>query len=466
MKTTPALRTCANLLTLAACLGGCWLREPTDPRRREPDAGYPFAAIGPVGPQPEAEQEEDDPDAIDSECRTAKVDLLFVIDNSGSMSEEQAKLARTVPSLLGVLATGNHSGKRSLEGEPTDFLPAESIHVGVVSTDMGINGAPSQNSCGSRSYLPTDPDTRMSVTLIDKPFGDDGRLRSSTAVAVAGIHAPKEMSGEAQLVVPPEPACADVELEEPYLSYASSEDLFEDTGLAFSCISKLGRNGCGLEQQLEAMLKALTPAGSRRFTFTHGTHGQGTRPGANAGFLRDDAVLAVVHISDEEDCSIPDESRAIFDGTSMAIAGGINVRCGLPENQRYLHEVTRYVEGLKALKPARYRDRIIFAGIVGLPTAEYNGAAVHSGEEDFAALLERPDMQFEIRRNMTGTDDEPVPTCVSASGDGSAAPGRRFLEVAAAFGDHGLATSICEDSYQRLIGGISERISRHLGSCE
>jgi hypothetical protein len=450
----------ARLLTIAACFAsGCWLDNES---AAKPEAGTPPADFG---PPPEAEEEKDDPDAIDSSCRTTKVDLLFVIDNSGSMSEEQAKLARTVPSLLGILATGNHSGKRSNAGEPTDFVPAESIHVGVISTDMGINGAPSQNSCGDRSFEPTDPDTRMSVLRINKPFGDDGVLHSSTAVAVAGIRAPTGDGSEFQLVVPPEPACADLALDKPYLSY-HPEDLFEDTGFAFSCISKLGRNGCGLEQQLESMLKALTPAGSRRFTFSADTRGQGTEPGANAGFLREDAILAVVHVSDEDDCSIPDQSRAIFDSTTMTVAGGINIRCGLPENQQLLQPASRYVEGLKALKPARYRDRIVFASIVGVPGREDTGAAVHSGEEALAELLARPDMQFTAQRNAAGTDDEPASTCTSASGDGRAAPGRRFLETAAAFGDHGLVSSICDDSYQDLIGGISERISRHLGTCD
>jgi hypothetical protein len=40
------------------------------------------------------------------------------------------------------------------------------------------------------------------------------------------------------------------------------------------------------------------------------------------------------------------------------------------------------------------------------------------------------------------------------------------VELAAAFGDHRLVSSICDESYQGLIGGVGERISRHLGSCE
>jgi hypothetical protein len=443
-------RITTGLLVLTAGLsGGCW---PEDKSRSGRDA------------TPEAEQEDDDPGAVDPDCQTKKVDLLFVIDNSGSMSQEQAKLARTVPSLLGILATGNHSGKRSNAGEPTDFAPAESIHVGVISTDLGINLAPAQNSCGDRSFLPTERDTRMSTQRINKPFGDDGALLSATEIAAAGIYAPVN-SGEVELVVQPEPECAQLTFDEPYLTYEPS-DLFEDTGFAFSCISKLGRNGCGLEQQLEAMLKALTPAQSHRFTFSRDTQGQGSEPGANAGFLREDAILAVVHVSDEEDCSIPDQSSGLFDALSTAIAGGINVRCGLPENQSLLHGIDRYVDGLRALKPARYRDRIVFASIVGLPGAEDTGAPVHSGKEDLEALLDSPEMQFKSQRNEANTDDEPAPACSSRQGDGSASPGRRFLQVAAAFGDQGLVASICDDSYQGLISGVSERISRHMGTCE
>jgi hypothetical protein len=399
------------------------------------------------------------PTATENECRTHNVDLLFVIDNSGSMSQEQGKLSRTVPELLAILATGNRNGKRSPSGEPTDFAPAESIHVGVVSTDMGVNLAPAPNSCGERSFVPNS-DPRTSTARLNKPFGDDGALLNSSEVAVAGISV---LSGFDELtqVVPPDPTCAELELAEPYLSYTPG-DMFEDTGHAFSCISKLGRTGCGLEQQLESMLKALTPAESR-VTFSRDTQGQGTAK--NAGFLREDAVLAIIHISDEEDCSIPDESSGLFDPTSTQFPGGINVRCGLPGNQSALHDVERYAQGLRSLKPSRYRDRILFGGVVGAPTAANSGLSVHSGEQ-LDELLARPDMHFSARRNPAETDDEPVPVCVSAQGDGSAAPGRRFVQLAASFGDNGLVSSICDDGYRPLVTQLSERIARHLGDCD
>src|SRR5690606_13334754 len=56
---------------------------------------------------------------------------------------------------------------------------------------------------------------------------------------------------------------------------------------AFSAIASLGASGCGFEQHLEAAKRAL----------------DGKNP-VNAGFLRDDAYLALIFIQDEDDCSI------------------------------------------------------------------------------------------------------------------------------------------------------------------
>ncbi|MEZ4365422.1 MAG: hypothetical protein R2939_03930 [Kofleriaceae bacterium] len=52
----------------------------------------------------------------------------------------------------------------------------------------------------------------------------------------------------------------------------------------FACIASVGTQGCGLEAPLEAMRRALENP-------------------ANGDFVRDDALLAVVFIGDEDDCS-------------------------------------------------------------------------------------------------------------------------------------------------------------------
>jgi hypothetical protein len=403
--------------------------------------------------------------------RTDKVDLLFMIDNSGSMAEEQEKLSHMLSPLVAVLTSGNKDGMPSTEGRAPEFAPPSSLHIGVVSSDMGVAGAPAQKSCGALSFIPTEQNTTTTNMFLNKPMGDDGMLQTSNAVAVSGIFTTLAPGGNPIEVVPGDPACATVTFPvgQRYIDYSADQTDAQRASLALSCITKLGKNGCGMEQQLESVLKALTPPDSQ-FKFSMNTNGQGTAirqtsvSGPNANFLRDDAVLAIVFLSDEEDCSLPDSSRAVFDATSTQVAGEINVRCGFPENQRYLHSVSsRYVEGLKALKPAAYQDRIVVMSIVGMPVKEnLGGITVFSGAHDIDTILARPDMQFKVQRNTASTADEPVPTCISAAGDGSAAPARRFLELTKAFGDNGLVTSICEDEYGSALQVLVDRIAAQL----
>ena len=91
--------------------------------------------------------------------RVEKVDLLFVVDNSGSMTEEQASLADQIPRLVNVLATGD----RDLDGEP-DFPAVRSLNVGVITTDMGTGGF-------------------RVATCAEPNFGDDGLLQTTASGA-------------------------------------------------------------------------------------------------------------------------------------------------------------------------------------------------------------------------------------------------------------------------------------------
>ena len=59
---------------------------------------------------------------------------------------------------------------------------------------------------------------------------------------------------------------------------------------AFQYLAKVGSNGCGFEQQLEAVTKALD---------------ENETP-ENRGFVRDGSLLAVIFITDEDDCSAQD----------------------------------------------------------------------------------------------------------------------------------------------------------------
>lgn len=432
----------------------------------------PVEEQDPVGPEAENERPDTgdeqpkgwDEKDVDPNVPPTKVDVLLMIDNSGSMSDEQRKLAGVLDQLVGALSSGQAKSARD-SGKRLEFPPVESIHIGIVSSDMGVNGAQPQKSCGALSFLPTERDPAGTVTFQSKPFGDDGILQTSTAVAQQGIWQ-SAIPGETPVqLVQGDPSCAEVSLPpgQRYLSYEAGVSSVAETVHAFSCLAKLGKNGCGLEQQLEAALKALTPSDSD-LRFSNDTHGHGTArdgskvSGLNGGFLRDDAILVVVFVSDEEDCSSPDENRAIFNALDTTIPGEINVRCGLRENQSLLHPVSRFVDGLRALKPTAYQNRLVVASVVGVPLATSTGSGVHVGSSNLDALLERSDMQFQARLNAAGTADEPVPACSSDQGHGTAAPGRRFVELSKEFGDNGLVASICENDYAPVIQAVAGQV--------
>jgi hypothetical protein len=168
----------------------------------------------------------------------AEIDLLFVVDDSSGMSEEQDALARGFPGLVEVL-----------EGLPGGM---PSLHVGVVSSDLGL-GPYEAVQCVAP--------------------GGDGLLQGAPRGSCSG---PRD--GGRFLRDAPAPS-------------GGARDRNFDGSLAeaFTCIARLGDSGCGFEQHLDAMRRAL----------------DGSQP-ANAGFLRPGAALGVVLLADEDDCSVAD----------------------------------------------------------------------------------------------------------------------------------------------------------------
>jgi hypothetical protein len=389
-----------------------------------------------------------------------KVDLLFVIDNSGSMAQEQENIAEQLPRLVRILASGNLENG----GPDNDFQPVSSLQLGVISSDMGTDDA----------------------YPLCEGNGDDGVL----------IDSPTALEDD--------PACAGQDFgSTSYLSY-SPEGGGPDaaaTAITFGCVAQLGTKGCGLEQQLEAMYKALTPS-TVEADFIEG-EGHGDKK--NKGFVRDDAVLAVIQVSDEEDCSITkkgnilfrgdsDDPRFKYDGEPANLQGdveGLNFRCAYEaeqdDSQELIRPIDRYVDGLLGLKPQN-PDRVIFAAIVGIPQEAEN---MNSGDEqDFAGILAMDEMQIYpgIREctDVELADDDIVPFCgqpgvtgatpplprpACTGPGGSASPARRFVKVAQGFAERGqgrnaIVRSICKDDFKSALDQILVKISDVLtGAC-
>ncbi|MCB9620363.1 MAG: hypothetical protein H6724_13075 [Sandaracinus sp.] len=338
-------------------------------------------------------------------CRQAvgKVDVLFVVDNSNSMAEEQAALSREIPRLVAALATGDADADGT-----QDFPAIASLRTGVVTSNMGTGN----------HIVPTCEAAR---------FGDDGVLMSRGNTARSGCDATYPR----------------------IQSYEASVDAAETYAHDVSCVANLGTGGCGFEQQLEAALKALTPSTSTT-TFVEGTVGHAD--GANAGFLRDDAVLLVVMLTDEDDCSAIEPE--IFDPGSTTFGGDLNLRCfTYPEA---VQPLDRFVEGLLAAKGDA--ARLVFAPITGFPQ-DLEGQSVDTILED-DRMVERVDPAMPSRL---------LPSCQQPDGQ-LAFPARRILGVAAGLADGGAAIapgSICQGSFAAPISRILDRVSARVGgSCE
>ena len=338
------------------------------------------------------------------ECaeRGGPVDVLFVIDNSNDMAEQQAALGERLPAFVAALLD---PPDRDGDGAP-DWLPVQSLQLGVVTTDMGTGGF----------AVPT---------CTDPSLGDDGILRTIGNTAITDCMASYP----------------------PFLSARPGDDTAAVARDA-RCVAVMGTGGCGFEQQLEATLKAVTPSTSP-VRFAMATTGQADR--ANAGFVRHDSLLAVVLLTKEEDCSAADPE--LFDPDSTSYPGSLGLRCVI--HPEALHPVARYVDGLVALRADR-RDQLLYALIAGIPT-DLIGAP---GRTDWDAMLDDPRMQVML------DPEDPRRTTASCNvpGWGLAFPPRRMVEVARGVDSRGALTvveSICQLDYTEPVQRIAEAIGRN-----
>lgn len=423
--------------------------------------GCPGQELAPLGPCTVSAVSE----RVD-QAGVSDVDLLFMVDNSGSMASEQAKIAKELPRLVEVLTTGDRcaGGNEDTctlndEMEPKrHFTAVKQLHLGVVSSNMGGIDEPT----GSQAAV-----------LACKGLGDDGKLQTSTDVAVEGVIAKRQEFqdyAEGEVVIQPDPDCRIAE-QPRYQNYVAADgDKPDEIASNFACVARLGVRGCPFEQQLEAVWKALAPSEgdgpAANYKFLNDSNGQGD--GYNKDFLRDDAILAIIEVSDEEDCSITDEGKVLFSQAADATAeyGPLNLRCGKaterPDYEELIYPTKRYISGLKSLKPDN-EDRILYAAIVGVPP----DANDKSPEE----ILELPEMAFRENPLKPGF---PATSCTGMTVDpvtgkeriDEAYPPRRFMEVAAGFGENAVVYSICEDDYapalDTLIGKIASKLK---GNC-
>ncbi|HFE45740.1 MAG TPA: VWA domain-containing protein, partial [Nannocystis exedens] len=214
------------------------------------------------------------------------VDILFVIDDSGSMAEEQALLAANFGAFIGVL-------------EAPDVKA--NYRIGITTTDMG------NPRCSSAKTTPSKGGLILSSCLDRVDQGDfvfDGVEPALDASFACTDTCSKT---DAELTIRPTTTDFDEDAKpRPWLeSIEGVANIPDDVSTleAFQCFGPQGVAGCGFESHLESMYQALTRAD--------------VNGDANYGFLRDKAILSVVFLTDELDCSLNEAHKDIFMGNKV-----------------------------------------------------------------------------------------------------------------------------------------------------
>jgi len=381
-----------------------------------------------------------------------KLDVLFMIDDSSSMTSMQQKLAAQIPAFVSVL-----------QNLPTG-LP--SIHIAVVSSDMGAPG-----------------DSTFAIGCT--AHGDQGEFQLGTAGSAS-------VDGGAGAL-----GCPGASLNSGATFISNVDGVANYTGdlsTLLSCMTALGDTGCGFENQLASISRALGADGL-------------PAPSSNAGFLRPDAQLAIIVLSDEDDCSAP-ANTALYslNGGQQNIANPLgpiaNYRCNQfghlcvdpaasgstcltepplkpptdaqstatgptldltncesDDSNGLVTSVRSFVNGIKALK-ADPDNQIVVGAIVAPPTPYTVAWLPAAGGQNTTPGELWPVVEHSC--GAAGGDDVNPAATVTTSDGSFGDPAVRIAQWAQAFGANGVTAAICDSSYASAFNAIASRIGAHL----
>ena len=253
-----------------------------------------------------------------------KIDLLFMVDNSTSMADKQEILQSAVPVLVKRLTSpicvrddGTPTGESSVAGRCNtgrpEFDAVADIHVGIVTSSLGSHGGTGTCTATDKGFTPNDGAHLLGTV---RPAGSnaDPKLTfdASKTWNNAGFLAWDANQGDQ-----PTPGTSDAKV---------FNQAFEDM------ITASGEQGCGYEASLESWYRFLVdpepPANVTRSTtnpprtlrnsaLVLHADGSTTCTGCDEAllaqrkaFLRPDSLVAIVMLSDENDCSFRDDGSS------------------------------------------------------------------------------------------------------------------------------------------------------------
>ncbi len=234
------------------------------------------------------------------------VDFLFIIDNSGSMGDNQQNLVDSFPGFIEAI--------QNTVAEASDY------HIMVAKTDSGWGG-----DCPllCQAFFGICPDIPEYPCMTGAPSMCDTIMGAGVTYPIGSDSSGQlcPLAGQDRYITPADP----------------------DLGASFGCIAKVGTDGSGDERPVEALTGALSDT-------------LNDPAGCNEGFLRDEAILVVTIITDEEDSSSAGSPQGWVtnvvaqkggDGTGIVMIGLINDP-----------DVTDSICGAEAEDPVRLREFI------------------------------------------------------------------------------------------------------------
>ena len=340
------------------------------------------------------------------------VDILVMMDNSPSTAPKQHEVMNRFPMILQRIQDLAVGGKTA------------SFHIGVVDSDLGAGPYTlNQGQC--------------------HPDGDGGVLRTAPAPGAGNVPV----------------ACSTFHFTDGanFIDYNSATHASNTGGVdlatAFQCIAAVGGGGCGFEAPLEAVYRVLTS------------------PSTNPGFLRDDALLVVLLMTDEDDCSAPPDTP-LFDPS----AGGV-------ATYGVLHSFRCTQFGIecdgKPLTGGAMAASSNCAPLVGGPLFDVSryidlfaaGGVKPSSDDVVLATIVAPSSPFAVSLTMPCADQTNTPSCpildhsciAATNGSFFADPAVRINAVTATV-PGAITGSICDTDYSATMTAVADAMTARMSA--
>jgi len=275
-----------------------------------------------------------------------------------------------------------------------DGLP--NLHVGVITSDMGTSAL-------DGSVGPAIPGSVGGCVNA----GKGGALQTFEATTVTGLY-----------------------LSDTATATGRDRNYTGELRDAFSAISNAGAAGCGFEQPLAAIHAAVSPGNP-----------------ANAGFLRDAANLAVVILSDEDDCSLAESGLLTSDVTALGPLQSFRcTRYGVTCDDGGATTDAMNTVGPKA--SCHQSTTSPYLGDVHALAHELQMRKADPSQVMVAAIVGDP-APFEIELRAPAGRGTPIPalahSCQYAGNDGAAGadPAVRLADFVSQFGRRGALEAVC-----------------------